>query len=39
VADHSSVFPTDQTSPLFEMALEAAAETVYNLLLEATFEI
>jgi D-aminopeptidase len=31
-----SVLTTDQTSPLFEMALEAVEESVYNSLLQAT---
>jgi D-aminopeptidase len=31
-----SVLTTDQTSPLFEMALEAVEEAVYNSLLQAT---
>ncbi len=32
----NSVLSTDQTSPLFEMALEAVEEAVYNSLLQAT---
>lgn len=30
------ILPTNQVSPLFEMALEAVEEAVYNSLLQAT---